>query len=138
MSSTRKALLAIEAGICFFPAVAVMFMTAIGFVTMFTIGAAEDDWEPRLEAASFLLIGGAGLIGAMSMLLYVLGGRRTISGRLVLVCCASGLLISGWSALDAFRSDAPLLFVLPGGAPFICGVHLMYLGRSYFTRVAID
>jgi hypothetical protein len=122
----------IEAGICLFPAGLVLLMTAVSFLMMFSPEGVEEIWKSQLEAGLFLLVGGAGVVGACCMLMFVMDGRQTISRAAMAACCIAGLAVSAAASIDAIRHETPVPFLVLPLAPFLFGLHLLYMGRAYF------
>ena len=130
---TRDAL-AVEAAICFVPASLCLFI----FFRMFLIDVEYQDKEPvdRLESLLILLAGVGGILAAVALFQFIVDGRRPLPIWLLRVCTAAGLIVSGWVTVSLIWSGAPVAFVLVPAAPLLCGLHLLYLGRSYFQAAS--
>jgi hypothetical protein len=97
-------------------------------------GIQKEGWMPHFLMVGTFVVGIAAIVAAFLMLAFILDGRRTIPRLLMLVFTAVGLYITGRMAFDTLQDDGPLLFVVLPGAPFLCGLHLSWLGRRYFAR----
>jgi hypothetical protein len=131
MKPLPASLFTVEVAICFFPAMTGMLIWFGGF--FLDLGNEHLTLSDHLEHAALLLAGSAGLAGAVYMFIYVMGGRREISRTAMALFTLCGLSLSGYIAAGFLRSGAPLLLTLPFSAPFLCGLHPLYLGRSYFS-----
>jgi hypothetical protein len=131
MRSTQETALIAEVAVCFLPAGILFSFWCIGFLT--NLGNAHQSVVEQLEPVVFLLAGGAGLVAATSLLWFVLVGRKLVRSAQLLVCAIAGLCLSGWVAAS-FIFSGYVVFALIPAAPLFCGLHLLYLGRSYFTR----
>jgi hypothetical protein len=126
-----RSLLIVEIGLCFVPAILGMVFWLTGFVAFF--GSEHFSWRAQMEPALALLAGGAGLIGASVMFVYILSGRRMMNRTAMFICLLAGLLLAARGTQVLFDSDEPMFFRLFFLAPFLGGLQLYYLGRSYFS-----
>lgn len=125
----RIALLA-EVVTCFSPAAIGLLIWLLAFFV--NLGNEHQNAIEKMQLAVLVLAGAAGLAAALALLSFILVGSRLFSASLVLSCSLAGLVLSGWAAVGFLRSDLSLFALIPA-APFLCGLHLLYLGRAYFT-----
>ncbi|HEY6645132.1 hypothetical protein [Povalibacter sp.] len=131
MSRTKRLLLAVEVAVCFLPlAFPLLWMLAV--VVMTPIFMVLSGHEAQSSSQGWLALFGAalGILALVSMLSFVFGGRRLLSRGKMAALYSVGLLTLtlGWIDDGSFDREAILYFVLP----LFCGLHLLYLGRSYF------
>jgi hypothetical protein len=87
----------------------------------------------QLATAVPIVAGVAGIVGGLTLLLFILCQTRLLSRRALLACSLAGLVLSGWAATGLLMSETTRFLSIVPAAPFVCGLHLLYLGRSYFT-----
>jgi hypothetical protein len=127
-----KAALVCEVLVVFCPAwLCILIFWLPGF--FINLGNEHQSAVSHIEYGILLVAALAGVTAACTLLMFVLFGTRLLSGRFALICSSAGLLLSGWAAVGFLGSkDLKLFFLIPAG-PFLGGLHLLYLGRSYFT-----
>jgi hypothetical protein len=135
MRRTTKVLLVLEVIVCFAPTLfALIWMSMVMAVPSAILLRKGEylpwtDWVAGLPQFIGTLLGCVALLG---MMCFVLGNQRLISQRTMALCCLAGFSTLSVAAVsDASLSTAALLYLW---APFLCGLHLLYLGRSYFIR----
>jgi hypothetical protein len=125
-------LLTLEALVCFAPVVFAIADTSVGIVTQIRkshVGGVSLRHLPML----LMMLGF--LTATFYMLTFVVAGRRIIPRSLMLIFLVAGTAFAGWWTFQLIRFDAlpALVWYAP---PFLCGLHLLYLGRMYFVRSA--
>ena len=130
MRGYAHGLLIIEILICFSPLVVGTFVSTVGLFMQLT---RPEVPAPHLEHVLLTLFFVACLAAVFCMAHYLESGQRTMPRYLLLAIGLAGLAYTGWALSQNIESAEPVLIFLLG-APFLGGLHLLYLGRSYFTR----
>lgn len=132
MKSTAKALLLMEAVVCFAPA---LVLLGLGLIMLpvqiwFLLNrAGEDGTGGALTVLALVLGGTAGTIALTNLMFWITAPRLSFLGR-------------GWTLVGAVAGGAALWpyafgpvdsswWRLVGFLPILCAVHLIYLGRDF-------
>jgi len=136
VKNALRVLLTVEVLACFAPAMVAVFLNAFVYVMPLLHDAPDHGWTPHIQMVGYLLVCAAAVVAAFLMLSFILDGKRAIPRPLMFVLVAAGLLLAGAATFQMLKDGAPLLLLILPGAPFLCGLHLLFLGRRYFTREA--
>jgi hypothetical protein len=135
MRRIAKALLVLEVTICFGPTLlALIWMStvmAVPFV-MSLRGHEHEGWSDWAGGLPQFLGTLLGCVAVLGLMCFVLVKDRLMPQSMLAVCCLAGLTTLTAAAFSQGSLSMPALFFL--WAPALCGLHLLYLGRSYFIR----
>src|SRR5262245_16188602 len=137
MRSISKALLAAEVAICFAPmAFAVLWMCAVMAVPflMMLHGGGYEGWDEWTRGLVPFVAAFMGCTALVAMLSFIFGDVRLLAVSTMTICSLAGLLSLVVEMVDHRTWDAESVAFLV--APFLCGLHLLYLGRSYFSSAS--
>ena len=132
MSTIKKAELIFRGLIGVSPAwLCILFFCVPSFAI--NVDRGNQGLTAHFEGAILLSAALAGVAAACALLIYVFFGKRLISPTIAVVFSAAGLVCSAWATVGFLGWCDLRAFAFVTADPLLCGLHLLYLGRSYFV-----
>jgi hypothetical protein len=133
-SAIALACVAIEVALAFVLPLMGLIWSLFGVAQLFIRGHVTQ--ASVLEPGLFVGAGGAGFFGLFHMLRFLLTGTARLNRIVMSVCVLAGFSLASWLAADAVVGTNDWFFASVFIAPLVSGLHLLYLGRSYFRTAS--
>jgi hypothetical protein len=89
--------------------------------------------DVMLEPGLFFIGGGAGFFALFHMLAFLLNGTSNLNRAAMSVCLLAGMSTATWLIVDSLTKGDDWFLAGVFIAPLLSGLHVLYLGRSYFS-----
>jgi hypothetical protein len=113
-------------------------LAVLSLFQLFAVGSPDFHWESLALMAGLCAAAAIGGMALNAMRVYLFhGGRRLISRRRMAAFCAVGIgVLAALAALSlpGLFMDTPDYFGFIYLVPLLCALHILWLGRSYFTQ----
>jgi hypothetical protein len=139
MGKTCRRLLLVELLVAFAPLfIGWIVLVVLSLFYLPSIGTPDFHWESLALMVGLCTAGAIGGVGLNAMCVYLFyDGKRLIPRRRMVVFCAVGVGVLGAVAalsVPSMFGESADYFGVVYIVPLICALHILWLGRFYFTE----